>query len=301
MTSSARCRVSQTVVLLVWLLVANTSLSAQSTIRLYSGVAPGSEGWSLPEVSVAGLEPYGPWLTNVSEPTLTVFRPDLGTSTGTAVIVCPGGAFHFLSMENEGVRVAQWLRARGITAFVLKYRVLQTTPEHMGRVLTESVQQVNEEMAPVFPLAMADARRALSYVRAHAVELRISPTRVGMIGFSAGAMLVVSLAVSSADRPGPDFIASIYTNVNDMMRPLVVPKAAPPAFIVMATDDDLGFAPLSTEVYNAWLAAGRSAELHGYAKGGHGFAMLQRGLPVDTWPARFEDWLRFEGWLKRPQ
>jgi acetyl esterase/lipase len=304
MTSSAHCRVVQALMLVAWLLGPSTSLFAQATIRLYSGVAPGSEGWSLPESSVPGVpgfEQYGPWLTNVAEPTLTVFRPDPGTSTGTAVIVCPGGGFHFLSMENEGVKVAEWLRARGITAFVLKYRVLQTTPEHMGRVIAESVKHIDEEMAPVFPLAMADARSALGYVRGHAVEFGILPTRLGVIGFSAGGMLAVSLAVTSPDGRGPDFVAPIYTHVNDMIRPLVVPKSAPPAFIVMATDDDLGFAPESTELYNAWIAAGRSAELHAYAKGGHGFAMLRRGLPVDTWPERFEDWLRFKGWLKRPQ
>ena len=298
--TAAHDRVSQTLMLVAWLLGASTSLSAQSTIRLYPGVAPGSEGWSLPESSVAGLEPYGPWLTNVSEPTLTVFRPDPGTSSGTAVIVCPGGGFHFLSMENEGMKVAEWLRARGITAFVLKYRVMQTTPEHMGRVLGESVKRIDEEMVPIFPLAMADARTALSYVRAHAAEFGISPTRVGVIGFSAGAMLALSLVSTSPDGLGPDLVASLYAHVNNLIRPLLVPNSAP-AFVVVATDDDLGFAPESIEVYNAWLAAGRAAELHAYTKGGHGFAMLRRALPVDTWPERFEDWLRFQGWMKRTQ
>jgi len=289
----------QMVILVASLLGSSTALFAQSTIRLYPGVAPGSERWSFPESSVTNR--FATMLTNVSEPTLTVFRPDPGPSSGTAVIVCPGGGFHWLAMEDEGVKVGQWLRARGITAFVLKYRVLQTTPDHVGRILGEGVKQNHEETAPVFPLAVADARSALAYVRAHADEFGISPTRVGVIGFSAGAMLTVSLALTSPEGLGPNFVAPLYTDVNDLMRPLVVPKWAPPAFIAVASDDQMGFAPLSTELYNAWLAAGRPAELHAYAQGGHGFAMRQQGLPVDTWRERFEEWLRFGGWLERPQ
>ena len=299
MTSPARYHGSRTVILVAWLLGSSTSLFAQSTIRLYPGVAPGSESWSIPESTVAG--PFGPMLTNVSQPTLTVFRPDPGTSTGTALIVCPGGAFHFLAMEDEGVKVGQWLRALGITAFVLKYRVLQLTPEHTGRFMGEPVQQNHEETAPVFPLAVADGRSALNYVRAHAEEFGISPQRVGVIGFSAGAMLTISLVMTSPEGAEPDFVAPLYTDVNALMRPLAIPRWAPPAFIAMASDDQLGFAPLSTEVYNAWLAARRPVELHAYAQGGHGFAMRQQGLPVDTWRERFEEWLRFGGWLKRSQ
>jgi predicted esterase len=152
---------------------------------------------------------------------------------------------------------------------VLKYRVLQTTPEHMRRLFAESPSaHLAEELASVFPLAMADARSALTYVRAHAAEFQIVPTRVGVIGFSSGAMLTLSLAVTSPGGLGPDFVAIIYTNVNKSMRPLVVPKWAPPAFIVMATDDELGFAPASTEVYNAWIAAGRSANCTATRKAG---------------------------------
>jgi acetyl esterase/lipase len=214
--------------------------------------------------------------------------------------VCPGGAFHFLAIDNEGTKVAEWLRARGITAFVLKYRVMQTTAEHIRGHPSETVKQMAVEQAPIFPLAVADGRRALAYVRAHAAEFGILHGRVGMIGFSAGGIVALSLAVTSPDSAGPDFVAPIYTPITDFMRPFVVPANAAPLFLVMATDDQLGFAPSSTEVYNAWIAAHRSAELHVYAKGGHGFGMLRRGLPVDSWTDRFEDWLAFQGLLKRP-
>lgn len=286
---------------LVWLAAVSSPSAAQSTtIRLYSGAAPGSETWSLPEQGVTLPFPGGPWVANVSEPTLTVFRPRPGTANGTAVIVCPGGAFHFLAIENEGTKVAQWLRARGITVFVLKYRVLQTTADHIRAHPSESMKQMSAEMATVFPLAVADGRVALDYVRAHAAEFGIGPGRVGMIGFSAGAMIALSLAVTSPAGGGPDFVASIYGPVADFMRPFVVPATAAPLFLVVATDDQLGLAPASTEVYNAWIAVHRSAELHVYAKGGHGFGMLRRGLPVDSWIERLGDWLAFQGLSKRP-
>ena len=288
------------VVLIAGLLGLGRPVCAQSTTPLYPGVAPGSGEWTFPETIVNLGEPFGPWITNVSQPTLTVFRPDPASETKTAVIVAPGGAFHFVNMEAEGIKIGEWFRSRGITAFVLKYRVLQTTPDHMDpkRLFGETVMQTNEETAPVFPLAVADARVALAYVRAHAADYGVLPNRVGMIGFSAGAMLAVHLALHSPEGQGPDFVVSLYTGMNDLMRPFTVPKWAPPAFFAVASDDQLGFALVSAELYSAWLAAARPAELHAYAQGGHGFAMQLRGLPVDSWPQRFEDWLRLGGWLK---
>jgi hypothetical protein len=159
------------VILVASLLGVSTPLFAQSTIRLYSGTAPGSEDWSFPESIVAG--PFGPMVTNVSQPTLTVYRPDPGSSVGTAMIVIPGGGFHFLAALEEEGKFAEWLRGKGITTFVLKYRVLQTTPEHVpGRMFRESVKENHGETASVFPLALADARNALTYVRAHAAGWR---------------------------------------------------------------------------------------------------------------------------------
>ena len=288
------------VILIAGLLGVGRPVCAQSTIPLYSGVALGSEGWAFPETIVSLGEPIGPVITNVSQPTLTVFRPDRAADSRTAVIVAPGGAFHFVTMEAESTKVGNWFRNRGITAFVLKYRVLQTTPDHMNpkRLFGETVKQTNEETAPVFPLAVADARVALAYVRAHAADYEVLPNRVGMIGFSAGAMLALHVALHSPEAQGPDFVASIYTGMNDLMRPLTVPKWAPPAFFAVASDDQLGFGRVTAELYTAWLAAARPAELHAYAQGGHGFAMQQRGLPIDSWPQRFEDWLRWGGWLK---
>jgi acetyl esterase/lipase len=285
---------------LVCLVAVTSRSSAQPVVRLYPGAAPGSETWSLPEQGISLPFPGGPWISNISEPTLTAFRPNPAMANGTAIIIAPGGAFHFLSIENEGTKVAEWLRGRGITAFVLKYRVLQTTAEHIKALPSESMKQMTAEQPTVFPLAIADGRAALAYVRDHAAEFRILPGRVGMIGFSAGAMIALSLSVTEPKGAGPDFVASIYGSIADFMRPFVVPATAPPLFLVVATDDQFGFAPLNTEAYNSWISAHRSAELHVYAEGGHGFGMLRRGLPVDSWTDRFEDWLAFQGLVKRP-
>src|SRR4029453_9852561 len=154
------------VILVASLLGVSTPLFAQSTIGLYPRPAPGLEDWSFPESIVAG--PFGPMVTNVSQPTLTVYQPDPGSSVGTAMIVIPGGGFHFLAALEEEGKFAEWLRGKGITTFVLKYRVLQTTPEHVpGRMFRESVKENHGETASAFPLALADARNALPYARAH--------------------------------------------------------------------------------------------------------------------------------------
>jgi len=286
------------ILMLVASVIAAQPLSAQTPIRLYNGVAPGSESWSLPEEIITTLVPGVLGVANITEPTLTVFRPSPGTANGTAAIVAPGGGFHFLTVD-EDTKAAEWLASRGVTAFLLKYRVTQTTKAHQETMFKESANQQAAEQGTVFPLSVADAKRAVWYVRRQATEFGVDPNRVGMVGFSAGAMIALAAAVSSGEREGPDFVAPIYVSIAEYMRPFVVPPTAAPIFLAVASDDQLGFAPASTEVYNAWLAQHRSAELHIYAKGGHGFGMRQQGLPVDSWSARFEDWLRFQGLLQR--
>jgi hypothetical protein len=149
------------VLMLVASVIAAQPLSAQTTIRLYAGVAPGSESWSLPEQTITTLVPGVTGVVNVSEPTLTVFRPNPGTANGTAVIVAPGGGFHFLTVD-EDAKAAEWLAARGVTAFLLKYRVNQTTQAHRDTMFKESVKQQTAERGLSFVALVADARRAVS-------------------------------------------------------------------------------------------------------------------------------------------
>jgi acetyl esterase/lipase len=256
-------------------------------IPLWDGDAPGSEGAQQREGE--GLTDYGLRVVrNVVRPTLTPFIPD--KPTGTAVVVAPGGAFHFLAWDHEGIEVARWLSARGIAAFILKYRLIATDdtfPADMNARMRGGDHEA--WIGPVVPLIRADALQAIRVVRSRATEWSIDPHRVGIMGFSAGGT-VTSLATLHYDAGSrPDFAAPIY----GAGAPGGVPADAPPLFIAVANDDDL--LPHSLEMGQRWRDAGREVELHVYARGGHGFGMNRRGLPCDTWIERFHDWLAMLG------
>ena len=210
--------------------VATQPVSAQTTIRLYAEVAPGSQSWSLPEQSITSPFPGITVVANVSEPTLTVFRPNPGTANGTAVIVVPGGGFHFLAVDHEGAKVAEWLTARGVTAFVLKYRVHKQRKRTRTRCLRKPEAAGGRAGGSVFPLSVADAKRAVSYVRERAGEFGVDANRVGMIGFSAGAMIALAVAVSSEEREGPDFVAPLYLSIQDTCGPSLFQQPPCPSF-----------------------------------------------------------------------
>lgn len=282
------------------LLLTNIAL-AQKVIRLYPGAAPGSEQWKQQE-----KEYFSPiWntqvVTNVVNPTLTVFAPEADKANGTAVIICPGGAFHALSINSEGVDVAKWLAARGVAAFVLKYRLVQTGEDGVKEVMAKmgrAPANLDSNNVDVVPLAVADGLAALSYVRKHAAEFGVSPNRIGLMGFSAGGTVTASVAFQYSAETRPDFVAPIYVYLG-AVKVAEVPKDAPPMFIVAATDDQLGLAPDSVKLYGQWIAAKKSAELHMYSKGGHGFGMRKQNLPSDQWIDRFGDWLALQGLLKK--
>jgi len=271
----------------------------QKVIQLYSGPAPGSENWNWDEK----VNEKNMWNTkvvyNVSRPTLTVFTPDASVANGTAVIICPGGAFHALSINSEGFDVASWLVKKGIVCFVLKYRLAHSlTDDPVKEVMDKSgKKEFNDENAAVIPLEIADGRTAIVYVRKHASEYRISPDRIGIIGFSAGGTVTASTAYNYTAENRPDFVAPIYAYMPEFLQG-TVPNDAPPMFLAAATDDQLGLAPHSVDLYNKWVAAKHSAELHLYAKGGHGFGMRTQNIPTDTWIDRFADWLNAQGFLK---
>jgi acetyl esterase/lipase len=233
---------------------------------------------------------------NITRPTLTPYLPEPSAATGTGVVVAPGGGFLMLSWESEGTRVARWLQERGIAAFLLKYRLLDTGPT------VESFAQKGAELQAILASgarparaadqigseAVADARRALALVRERGDEWGVRPGRLGFMGFSAGGYLTASVATAVDPTDRPDFAAPIYPAAPDG---LVVPADAPPLFTVVATDDPICLDD-TVDLYRAWRAAGRSCELHAYATGSHGFGLSDRGLPADTWIDRFDDWLR---------
>jgi acetyl esterase/lipase len=233
-----------------------------------------------------------PLVRNVSQPTLTVFLPEPSIAIGTGVIVCPGGGFYFLMIDKEGTEVARWLNARGVAAFVLKYRVVPT-PDDDQTFLQQASNLSRAKMDRVRPTTIADASQALRVVRKQARRWGIAPDRLGIMGFSAGGVVAAGAATEYDAASRPSFAAPIYAEWN--ARPL--PADVPPLFLAAAGDDELVDVQNSLSLYSAWQAAGRRAELHLYAQGGHGFGMNRQGLPSDGWIDRFWEWLQAEGFV----
>ncbi len=237
-------------------------------------------------------------IRNVTQPTLMTFLPDPAVATGTAVIICPGGGHRFLAIDHEGIDVAKWLSARGVAAFVLKYRVMPT-PERDDdfRQMQEASRGSDKTMVAMRQqgcVAIVDGQQAVKVVRQRAAEWNLAPDRIGIMGFSAGGHVAGGVAIDHDVASRPSFVAPIY---GALWEEITVPADAPPLFSALASNDQIAVEPC-LRLYTAWHAAGRSAELHIYAQGGHGFGMWQQGLPVDSWIERFSDWLRAQGLLE---
>ena len=275
------------------------AIFCQQVIQLYNGKAPGSEKWNWDEREIK--VDIGTILFDVSKPSLTVFLPS--NPNGIAVIVAPGGAFHALAYDLEGTEVAKRLNAKGITAFVLKYRLVHDDPAHpensIGNLMaTQNFKKLDSLNAPVIPLALQDGIAAVKYVRQHAGEYKIDPNKIGFMGFSAGGTLTMSVVYSATDDSRPNFVAPIYAYENAIIGSKV-PSIKTPIFIAAASDDDLGLATHSVHIYLKWFAAKQPAELHMYEKGKHGFGTKKQDLPVDSWMERFFDWLQKQELTKK--
>lgn len=234
---------------------------------------------------------------NVSQPTLTVFLPDQEVANGTGIVVCPGGAFHFLMVDKEGTEVAAWLNARGVAVFVLRYRVFPTADDDAEFLrIAEDPLPRRANMDRVWAHSVADGLQAIRTVRAQADRFGVDPGRLGMMGFSAGGAVTAGAASGYTDAASrPSFAAPIYA----VWREQSVPADAPPLFLAHASDDPLVSPLESVKLYTAWQQAGRRAELHLYVAGGHGFALWPQGLPADTWIDCFWAWLHAEGFVPR--
>lgn len=266
---------------------------AEDEIRLWDKTPTGTS-WTGPEQLVESTAPTGSKIkvkTNVTEPTLTVVRPLPGKANGTAVIIAPGGAFMALAWDLEGEEVARWFADRGVTAFILKYRV-GTPPRNPSEPLPTGAEALLKLIEPNRRIAIADASQAMRLVRRDAGKYGIVPGKVGMIGFSAGAMTTLGVALEAAPDARPDFIIPVYgmMHAGDEVGP-----DAPPAFVVTATDDATIPPSRSISIFENWAAAKRPVELHVYERGQHGFGMREQGSPVDAWPAALERWLAARG------
>ncbi|WP_442891375.1 alpha/beta hydrolase [Congregicoccus parvus] len=257
---------------------------------------PASESW---------FRQWGePMVRNVSNATLTPFLPDPAKANGSAVIVAPGGGFRWLSINNEGWKIAKALNEQGVAAFVLKYRLQPTPPTLEG--LRESMNRTFSAVgagaagdAPPPPRPprsdldnqLADAEAAYDMIVARAEEWGIDTNRIGMVGFSAGAGLTMHCTLNSK-KMKLAFIAPIYGG----MGAVEVPENAPPMFVAIAVDDFLFRGEFG--LIESWYKAGRPVEFHLYQDGGHGFGMGYPGHTTYWWFEVFAHWLDHNGFLR---
>jgi acetyl esterase/lipase len=289
------------------LVAAGALAQAPTALRLWPDGAPGSESWSVPE-TVATSGSGDRVVTNVSDPTLSVYLPDPAIATGTAVVIAPGGALRALAWDNEGVKVAEWLNSRGIAGFVLKYRTLQQDPaarrppraagappagaaasreEMVIRNANANPAPDDEALSEVLEFAVADAQEALRLVRRNASEWSVDPARVGIMGFSAGGGVAVGAALAEQSDASPDFLVSLY---GPSLVDVHVRGDAPPLFIAVGSMH-FNVTNGCLALFAAWKAAGKPAEIHVYDQVSGGFGMSRRGLPVDTWTDRLYEWM----------
>ena len=233
---------------------------------------------------------------NVSRPTLTPMPASMtGTAPQAAVILVPGGGFQFLAMDNEGYDVASRLAPLGVRVFILKYR---TQPVGDGidayKAAIRATFQRGEGAAmraQMIPLAIADTQAAIRMVRAHAGEWHVDPARIGVLGFSAGAMAVLGALQANAPDARPDFAGLVYgpTQADS------VPASAPPLFAAIAADDRF-FGQQDFSLISNWRKSGAKIEFHLFSGGGHGFASQPNGTTSDLWFTEYAAWLKASGY-----
>lgn len=277
----------------------NVTLRPAEVINLWPGAAPGETGAIGPERIVPQRPRPFDQITDVSVPTLAVFHPPEGKRLGTGVLVIPGGGLDRLAIETEGYEIAEWLNARGITAFMLKYRV----PARSG--------------GPRYKVGLQDAQRAMGLIRARAAQWKVDADAIGAMGFSAGAEIGVMLSVYHADArhyapvdaadeisTRPDFNVAIYAGgITDFragtLREDIATRLgkSPPTFIVHAFDDA---AQSSIILMQALKRANLASELHIFSAGAHGVGVRDTGLPVGRWRELCFDWLGTLGFLDAP-
>ena len=275
------------------------------TYELWPGKVPGDVGidgeeyYSIHDTVIVGKTGL---VTNVTRPAITVYLPADNANTGTAMLICPGGGYHALYWDLEGVEVAEWLNTQGIAGIILKYRC----PRRAGDL---------ENVPPLGP--QMDAQRALRLVRYHAREWGIDPARIGIGGFSAGGHVAITAAAEFEDRKydpvdemdatscRPDFAVACYSGYLQRdhrypgARDLVVSPDTPPAFFAHTSDDTISDVQNSLDGYGALHRAGIPAELHIYSSGQHDFGVRQADFLPSSWPGLFLRWLRSLGLLEK--
>jgi acetyl esterase/lipase len=283
-------------------------------IPIWPGVAPDAP-------SVPGPETEGPagqnaaagrqwmWVSNVTQPTMTVYAPQ-GKNAGAAVVVLPGGGFQVLAIDLEGTEICDWLTSRGITCVLLKYRVPSAPYDWKCDCRPHDLE--------ISVPSLEDAQRTLRLVRFHAAQWHIDPHKIGVIGFSAGGYLVAEVSTRFKDRlyapadpadqesARPDFAIAVYPGHLALARNAIAlnPEIAnhitaqtPPTFLLQNEDDHEDKVEDALSYYMGLKIAGVPVELHAYAQGGHAFGLREKKLPVSGWPHLVEKWLETIGML----
>jgi len=285
---------------LLWLLLIGvTALGiaawAQDThpvVPLWPNGAPGSEGKTAPE-SMRIAAPGGDHVvSSVHNPSITVYLPKSNAS-GAAVVIAPGGGHSELWVDHEGYNVAEWLSDHGVAGLVLKYRLAR----EKGSTYTVEGD------------SLADTQRAIRVTRSRAAEWGIDPERIGVMGFSAGGELAALAGSRYGDTPAnsddigrlsdkPAFQALIYPAIPHDMK---FSKESPQAFLACGADDRQNISQGLPELYLEMKRAGASAELHVYARTGHGFGVRSTNHgPSAAWTTEFQTWLGAIGMLRKP-
>lgn len=257
------------------------------------GKVPGLAAGEKEEIVDEMDDRIGNRVTKVTKPKITVYKPDAAIDTGAAVVICPGGGYHILAYDLEGVEVAQWLNKIGVTGIVLHYRVPRA------------------KEGEVFANPLSDAQRAIRLTRANAEAWKIDPNKVGILGFSAGGNLAAVTsnaeetaysAIDDADQLSarPDFTLLIYPaylNKKDSDTELApeasVDENTPPAFLVHTSDDRISSTG-SVAYYLGLKRLNIPAEMHVFTSGGHGYGLRPTDKPVTRWPDLATGWLKTE-------
>ena len=320
MTSNATiCTLTRTAVLASLLAFAATAEAQDGTIYPLDAPAEpgaivlGTGGVKGQPASESWFRQWGePMVRNVTTATLTPYLPDPAKANGTAVIVAPGGGFRWLSINNEGWKIAKALNERGVAAFVLKYRLIPTPPTLAG--LTASMNRTvaavtpppagttaaapaaapatSRPPAPDLSNQLEDAEAAYALILKNADQWHVDTSRIGMMGFSAGAGLTMHSFFHSKTMKLA-FVAPIYGG----MGPVEVPKDAPPLFVAIAANDFLFNGQFG--LIKSWFDAGRPVEFHLYQDGGHGFGMGYPNHPTYWWFEPFTHWLDHNKFLEK--
>ncbi|MHB1034043.1 MAG: alpha/beta hydrolase [Pirellulales bacterium] len=304
-------RFASTLSLVAWLFTACQVIAADKplVVELWPGAAPNETGKLGPERVVMSprldrkqVEVTEPtrMVTDVSRPTITIYRPPKEKATGTAVLICPGGGYWNLYWELEGEEVAAWLNSLGATGIILKYRVPRRSDDVVGQPARRPLQ---------------DAQRAVRLVRSKAAEWGINPRQIGIVGFSAGGHLAIATATSFEKRSypaadeidkvscRPDFAILAYSGYlkakdkDDLAAGLAIPAGTPPVFLVHGGADIISDAAHSVVMYTALKRAGIPAELHVYATAAHDFGVRPSDHPCSTWTQSCAAWMRHQGLL----